>query len=124
MPSPSVRKEVRDRMCGVCPIGLDLVMRDIVRLYGARWMTLKQIHDVARKHGIMLNPFNPWVLYTCLLTFPRHVDLEDVPWGMYLPYFVMSSHSAMHEAKFRIAPEFAAYVSLDQAAGKKRVCTK
>lgn len=114
MPSPSVRKEVRDRMCGTHPVGLDLVMRLIVHRYGAKWMTLKQIYDVAQLCGVYLSPFNPWVLYTCLLTFPRHVDLGDTPWGIYLPYFIMSGHSPIQEARFRVAPEFAAYATLPQ----------
>lgn len=110
MPSPTVRKEVRDRMCGAQPVGLDLVMRDIVHRYGTKWMTLREVYEVAYKHGVQLDPFNPWVLYTSAITFPRAVELNDTPWGTYLPYFVMSSHSSMHEARFRIAPEFVVYV--------------
>lgn len=112
MPSPCVRKEVRDRMCGLNPGPLDFVMREIVALFGTKWISLEQIYDVAVKHDVALSPFRPWVLYTCVLTFPRAAELNDTPWGTYLPYFIMSSHSAMHEAKFRVALEFAAYAPL------------
>jgi hypothetical protein len=112
MPSPTVHKEVRDRMCGVNGSGVDLVMREVVQRYGTKWISLEQIYAIACKHGVELSPFRPWVLYTCVLTFPRAVELNDVPWGTYLPYFTMSSHSAMHEARFRIAPEFASYAPI------------
>ncbi len=94
---------------------MDLVMRAIVKKFGMKWISLQQIYDVAALHGVFLNPFHPWVLYTCVLTFPRAVELDDTPWGTYLPYFVMSSHSAMHEARFRIAAEFAKFVALPPA---------
>jgi hypothetical protein len=115
IPTPSINKEVRDRMCNADASPLDLIMRVIVKKFGSRWISLKQIYDIAAAHGVHLNPFNPWVLYTCVLTFPRAVELEDTPWGTYLPYFVMSSHSAMHEARFQVAPEFAKFVALPPA---------
>lgn len=97
-------------MCGLNPSGLDLVMREIVMRFGSNWISLDQIFDVAKKHDVLLSPFNPWVLYTCVLTFPRAAELNDTPWGFSVPYFTMSSHSAMHEAQFRISPEFERYI--------------